>query len=129
LVTVPEKMPDNRRFLLGLAHLRCVSVSSSAYPVPSCSEAPVAQNRKATSQAIPENADSASIIIATITMAHSLKLKVTAEGVETTEQLKFLRAHHYDGIQGYLLSKPLSADAMADMLTNHQRDGKPLPTG
>jgi EAL domain-containing protein (putative c-di-GMP-specific phosphodiesterase class I) len=49
-------------------------------------------------------------------MAHSLQLKVVAEGVETAEQLAFLRAHNCDEIQGYWLSRPLTADACLEFL-------------
>jgi diguanylate cyclase (GGDEF)-like protein len=62
---------------------------------------------------ITTNADDAAITIAIINMAHSLRLKVIAEGVETPEQLDFLRAHGCDEIQGYLLSKPLPANEIA----------------
>ncbi|KGS10864.1 hypothetical protein OA77_30225, partial [Pseudomonas coronafaciens] len=44
---------------------------------------------------------------AIIELAHSLALKVIAEGVETPEQLTFLRENRCDQIQGYLISKPL----------------------
>jgi len=56
--------------------------------------------------------DSANEAIASaiITMAHNLKLNVTAEGVETQEQLTFLESQKCDHLQGYLFSKPLSAD-------------------
>jgi EAL domain-containing protein (putative c-di-GMP-specific phosphodiesterase class I) len=60
-------------------------------------------------QDVTTNADDATIAIAIINMAHSLRLKVVAEGVETHEQLDFLRVHGCDEIQGYLLSKPLPA--------------------
>ena len=63
---------------------------------------------------ITTNADDASIAIAMINMAHSLRLKVTAEGVETRDQLEFLRAHGCDEAQGYLLSKPLPADEISE---------------
>ena len=56
---------------------------------------------------VTTNSDNAAITVAIIGMAHNLKLSVVAEGVETLEQLEFLRAHHCDEIQGYLLSKPL----------------------
>jgi diguanylate cyclase (GGDEF)-like protein/PAS domain S-box-containing protein len=62
---------------------------------------------------VTSNADSAVIAIAMINMAHSLRLKVIAEGVETHEQLDFLRAHGCDEVQGYFLSKPLAADEFA----------------
>jgi diguanylate cyclase (GGDEF)-like protein/PAS domain S-box-containing protein len=49
------------------------------------------------------------IIAAVIAMAHGLGLRVTAEGVETQEQLSFLRAEKCDDVQGYLFSKPKPA--------------------
>lgn len=52
--------------------------------------------------------DDAAITEAIIAMAHSLKLKVIAEGVETREQLLFLEDRGCDEMQGYYLSKPLS---------------------
>jgi EAL domain-containing protein (putative c-di-GMP-specific phosphodiesterase class I) len=45
-----------------------------------------------------------------ITLAHSLKLKVVAEGVETEEQSRLLRLLGSDEMQGYLFSKPVPAD-------------------
>jgi EAL domain-containing protein (putative c-di-GMP-specific phosphodiesterase class I) len=45
-----------------------------------------------------------------IQLAHALKLKVVAEGVETEEQARLLRLLNCDEVQGYLLSKPVSAD-------------------
>lgn len=56
---------------------------------------------------VTTNSDSAAIATAIISMAHSLKLNVVAEGVETKEQLEFLRMNDCDEIQGYLISKPL----------------------
>ena len=54
--------------------------------------------------------DDAAIATAIIAMAHRLKLKVIAEGVETEDQLSYLRSHHCDEMQGFLFSKPLPAD-------------------
>lgn len=53
---------------------------------------------------------------AIIAMAHSLELKVVAEGVENEVQLAFLKEHQCDDVQGYLISSPTNAQAMADLL-------------
>jgi diguanylate cyclase (GGDEF)-like protein len=54
--------------------------------------------------------DDAALVMAIITLAHNLRLKVIAEGVESEEQLRFLHLLRCDEIQGYLFSKPLPAD-------------------
>jgi FOG: EAL domain len=64
------------------------------------------------------DASDAAITVAIIAMAHSLKLRVVAEGVETREQLEFLRAQHCDEIQGFYFSKPLPATEMSQLLRN-----------
>jgi EAL domain-containing protein (putative c-di-GMP-specific phosphodiesterase class I) len=56
------------------------------------------------------------IVETCITLAHSLKLKVVAEGVETQEQARLLRELECDQAQGYLYSKPVPADELARML-------------
>lgn len=58
-------------------------------------------------QDVPGNSDDGAIVRAIIAMAHSLKIKVTAEGVETAEQLGFLRAYQCDEMQGYYFGMPL----------------------
>lgn len=58
---------------------------------------------------ITKNPDDAVIVNAIITLAHSLRLEAIAEGVETAEQLEFLRSLHCDGMQGYLFSRALPA--------------------
>ncbi|MHA6491855.1 EAL domain-containing protein [Pseudomonas borbori] len=60
--------------------------------------------------------EDAAITRAIIAMAHSLELKVVAEGVETQEQLDFLKAQHCDEVQGYLISPPVPAAAFAVLL-------------
>jgi diguanylate cyclase (GGDEF)-like protein/PAS domain S-box-containing protein len=63
----------------------------------------------------------ASVIVATIIrMAHSLKLKVLAEGVESSEQVTLLRAQGCDEMQGYWLGRPLPAETFAEYLRARQ---------
>jgi EAL domain-containing protein (putative c-di-GMP-specific phosphodiesterase class I) len=63
------------------------------------------------------------ITCAIIALGHSLKLKVVAEGVETLEQLTFLRAHECDQMQGYYFSPALSQQSLQELL----RSGARLP--
>lgn len=56
------------------------------------------------------------IVKAVIGMAHNLNLKVIAEGVETTEQLKFLIDNHCNSVQGYLFSRPIQLDSFMELL-------------
>ncbi|MCE9550275.1 MAG: EAL domain-containing protein [Betaproteobacteria bacterium] len=59
------------------------------------------------------------VIVSTIiSMAHSLKLKVIAEGVETAEQLAFLKQQGCDEIQGYYFSQPVSAEEFTKLLSS-----------
>lgn len=62
------------------------------------------------------DSDDASIIQAIIAMARQLQLHVVAEGVETREQLEFLRRHGCEQVQGYLLSRPLPKDSLEALL-------------
>ena len=65
---------------------------------------------------ITTNSDDAAIALTIIQMAHSLKLEVVAEGVETIEQLRFLKDKNCDHIQGYYFSRPLPVVEMDKML-------------
>jgi len=64
-----------------------------------------------------QDPDSASIVMAVINMAHTLNLKTIAEGIETEEQLNFLRLLRCDMGQGFYLSKPVPAEEI-DSLYN-----------
>jgi len=65
---------------------------------------------------ITSSRDDAEIVRAIVSLAHSLRLEVVAEGVETTEQLTFLRGLACDHYQGYLCSAPLSNNDFVAML-------------
>lgn len=67
---------------------------------------------------ISEDSKNAAITIAIIDMAHSLKLEVVAEGVETAQELAFLRAHGCDKMQGFLFSPPVPAKEFERLLTS-----------
>jgi diguanylate cyclase (GGDEF)-like protein len=64
--------------------------------------------------------DDAALVMAIITLAHNLRLKVVAEGVETEEQLSFLHLLRCDEWQGYLFSKPLPVEAFEGLLLQEQ---------
>lgn len=61
--------------------------------------------------------DGAAIAHTVITLGHSLNMKVMAEGVETVEQLRFLREHGCNEVQGYYFGRPMPASAIERMLT------------
>jgi diguanylate cyclase (GGDEF)-like protein len=65
---------------------------------------------------IPADPGDRKITRAIIAMAHSLRLKVVAEGVETAAQLKFLRNQRCDAVQGYFLHRPLPEAEVAGVL-------------
>jgi EAL domain-containing protein (putative c-di-GMP-specific phosphodiesterase class I) len=59
---------------------------------------------------IAEDPEDAELVVASLSLAHSLKLKVLAEGVETESQLDLLRQQGCQLAQGFLFAKPLRAD-------------------
>jgi EAL domain-containing protein (putative c-di-GMP-specific phosphodiesterase class I) len=65
---------------------------------------------------LADNPDDQAIAMAVISLGHKLNLRVIAEGVETEQQRDFLRANECDEMQGYLFSRPVTADAIVDML-------------
>jgi diguanylate cyclase (GGDEF)-like protein/PAS domain S-box-containing protein len=65
---------------------------------------------------LSSNADDAGIVSAMITMGRSLHLRVVAEGIETQQQLAFLKARNCQEGQGYYFSRPVAADEFAVLL-------------
>lgn len=65
---------------------------------------------------ITTNPDDAAIANAIISMAHSLRLEVVAEGIELESQADFFKSHHCDKVQGYLFSKPLAVAEFSSLL-------------
>lgn len=86
---------------------------------------------------LPDDPEDAAIVRAILSLAQNLGLRVVAEGVETWEQLDFLRRHRCDEIQGYLFSKPIPGDEMTAFLKEKGRSaglvvsakGKPSARG
>lgn len=67
---------------------------------------------KSFTNGIHHDSDDAAIVRAIIAMGHSLKLSITAEGVETTEQLHYLEELGCNEIQGYLIGKPMAPEVL-----------------
>lgn len=65
-----------------------------------------------------EGEQSATVIKSMIELGHNLGMTVVAEGVETQEQLDFLRDSQCDEIQGYLISKPVKVDVFSEILSS-----------
>jgi len=65
---------------------------------------------------VPENQEDCSLVAAIVAMAHKLRLAVVAEGVETEEQLHFLRALDCEQVQGFLLGRPSTPEALEPQL-------------
>lgn len=64
---------------------------------------------------ITHDPEDEAISSAVIALAHTLGLRVVAEGVETAEQLSFLNSRGCDAVQGYLISRPVPLDAFEDL--------------
>jgi diguanylate cyclase (GGDEF)-like protein len=73
---------------------------------------------------ITSDPDDAAISTAIIALGHALGLTVTAEGVETEDQVSLLREQGCDEIQGYFFSRPLPADRMGDLLREKRSVGR-----
>ncbi|HBX38899.1 MAG TPA: hypothetical protein DEG76_17135, partial [Pseudohongiella sp.] len=79
-----------------------------------------------------QSLDDATIVKAIISLAHSLNMRVIAEGAETQDVVEFLRENQCDQVQGYYFSKPISYDDLLVMLELERRQGfdevLPAPT-
>ncbi|WP_339806572.1 EAL domain-containing protein [uncultured Marinobacter sp.] len=69
--------------------------------------------------------DDAALVRAILTMAHSLELKVVAEGVENEAQIRFLQDHQCDFSQGYYFGRPMPEESFLGWLKEHLRDFPP----
>ena len=69
---------------------------------------------------IASNPSDAAISKAIVSLARSLKLNITAEGVETEEQLAYVQNQGCDEVQGYYFSRPLSSDHLKDFSANYR---------
>ncbi len=72
--------------------------------------------------------DDTTIVTAVIGMARSLKLRVVAEGVETLEELEFLRARQCDEAQGFYFSRPVPPEKFAELLRTGIADFRDIPS-
>ncbi|MFB0612887.1 putative bifunctional diguanylate cyclase/phosphodiesterase [Aurantiacibacter poecillastricola] len=70
---------------------------------------------------LPTDQGSASIIRAISQLGKSLNLKITAEGIETQDQLAFVSSHGCDNLQGFLISHPIRSDLFLDLVLSETR--------
>jgi len=71
---------------------------------------------------VVEDEDDAAIVRAMIALAKSLKLEVTAEGIETDAQVEFVRTHGCNEVQGYYFSRPVMEEKIHEYLKMHHED-------
>jgi diguanylate cyclase (GGDEF)-like protein len=79
-------------------------------------------------QALGQDHEAAVITRAIVALAHSLRLQVTAEGIETEDQFRFLMSEACDHAQGYLVGKPMPVSAMTHLTQRDGDNGRPDPT-
>lgn len=68
------------------------------------------------------NIENAEIVKSTINMVHNLGLTVIAEGIETEEEMKFLKENHCDYMQGYYFSRPISKEKLLTLIQETNKD-------
>jgi len=73
-------------------------------------------------QGAATDTDDGALVRAIVTLAHNLRLRVTAEGVETSEQLNFLRLLNCDEGQGYLFGRPLTAEILESTFDRNKKE-------
>lgn len=73
---------------------------------------------------IPDDMNDTSIVRTIIEIAHCLNLRAVAEGIETKDQLAFLRQRKCDEFQGYLLAKPLHSFELESLLDRQPRSSE-----
>jgi diguanylate cyclase (GGDEF)-like protein/PAS domain S-box-containing protein len=76
-----------------------------------------------------DDPNSMTLVSTIISLAHSLRLKVIAEGVETEEQAKLLRLLNCDEMQGFLFSRPLPFEALTELLEDEAEAASAAPLG
>ena len=79
-------------------------------------------------QDLPDDEDDCAVASAIISLGQKLNLKVIAEGVETEEQIAFLRDNHCDELQGFHFSRPVAADAIPALLVQLAAASAARPT-
>jgi diguanylate cyclase (GGDEF)-like protein len=72
---------------------------------------------------VPQNPASATLVETIIVMAHALGKRVVAEGIETADQLEFLRERRCDIAQGFYLARPLSTQVVSELLQARAQSG------
>ncbi|GKT12766.1 MAG: diguanylate cyclase [Thiomicrorhabdus sp.] len=75
---------------------------------------------------LPFDEEDVSIAKAILNLAHNLNMRVVAEGVETLEQIEFLRGLKCNYAQGYYISRPLSINILESWLDNHTQQNTPI---
>src|SRR6202007_3447411 len=75
---------------------------------------------------VPQNPASATLVETIIVMSHALGKRVVAEGIETADQLEFLRERRCDIAQCFYLVRPLSTQAVTELLQARTMAGRDL---